>query len=55
MGKSSIYTSTQTLKGTPDDEALSVDELETLPAGTMPRISHHGSPGGERRGKSLVV
>ena len=29
----------------------SVEELETLPAGTKPRTSHHRSPGGERRGK----
>ena len=29
----------------------SVEELETLPAGTKPRISHHRSPGGERRRK----
>ena len=27
------------------------EELETLPAGTKPRASHHRSPGGERRGK----
>ena len=26
-------------------------ELETLPAGTKPRTSHHQSPGRERRGK----
>ena len=25
--------------------------LETLPAGTKPRTSHHRSPGGEMRGK----
>ena len=30
---------------------LSVEELETLPAGTKPRTSHYRSPGGERRGK----
>ena len=30
---------------------LSVEELETLPAGTKPRTLHHWSPGGERRGK----
>ena len=30
----------------------SVEELETLPAGTKPRTSHHRSPGGERREKS---
>ena len=29
----------------------SVEELETLPAGTKPRASHHRPPGGERRGK----
>ena len=29
----------------------SVEELETLPAGTKPRTSHHRSPGGDRRGK----
>ena len=29
----------------------SVEELETLPAGTKPRTSHHRSPGEERRGK----
>ena len=29
----------------------SVEELETLPAGTQPRPSHHRLPGGERRGK----
>ena len=29
----------------------SVEELESLPAGTKPRASHYGSPGGERRGK----
>ena len=28
---------------------LSVEELETLPAGTKPRASHHQSPGGETR------
>ena len=27
-----------------------VEELETLPASTTPRTSHHRSPGGERRG-----
>ena len=26
-------------------------EVQTLPAGTKPRTSHHRSPGGERRGK----
>ena len=30
---------------------LSVEELETLPAGTKPRTSHHRSPGGEREGR----
>ena len=30
--------------------AWNVEELETLPAGTNPRASHHRSPGGERRG-----
>ena len=29
----------------------SVEELETLPAGSKPRTLHHRSPGGERRGK----
>ena len=29
-----------------------VEELESLPAGTKPRTSHHRSPGGERRGKT---
>ena len=29
----------------------SVEKLETLPAGTKPRTSHHWSPEGERRGK----
>ena len=29
----------------------SFEELETLPAATKPRTSHHRSPGGERRGK----
>ena len=29
---------------------LSVEELETLPAGSKPRTSHCRSPGGERRG-----
>ena len=29
----------------------SVEELETLPAGTQPRPSHHRLPGGQRRGK----
>ena len=29
--------------------------LETLPAGTKPRASHHRSPGGERRGKRKRV
>ena len=29
----------------------SIEKLETLPAGTKPRTSHHSSPGGERRGK----
>ena len=29
---------------------LNVEKLETLPAGTKPRTSHHRSPGGERRG-----
>ena len=28
----------------------SVEELETLAAGTKPRTLHHRSPGGERRG-----
>ena len=31
-------------------EELKCDELETLPAGTMPRTSHHRSPGGENGG-----
>ena len=31
---------------------LSVEELETLPAGTKPRTSRHQSPGGERNRKS---
>ena len=30
---------------------LSVEKLETLPAGTKPKTPHHRSPGGERRGK----
>ena len=30
---------------------LKREELETLPAGTKPRTSHHRSPGGDRRGK----
>ena len=29
----------------------SVEELETLPAGTKLKTSHHRSPGGKRRGK----
>ena len=29
----------------------SVEELETLTAGTKPRTSRHRSPGGERRGE----
>ena len=29
----------------------SVEELKTLTSGTMPKTSHHRSPGGERRGK----
>ena len=29
----------------------SVEDLETLPAGSKPRTSHHRSPGGERRRK----
>ena len=33
-------------------EDLKREELETLPAGTKPRTSHHRSPGGERRGES---
>ena len=32
-------------------KVLSVEELETLPAGTKPGASHHRWPGGERRGK----
>ena len=32
----------------------SVEKLETLPAGTKPRTSHHRSPGGERRGKIFL-
>ena len=31
--------------------ALSVEELETLPAGTQPRTSHQRSPGGKCCGK----
>ena len=33
------------------DPSVSVEKLETLPAGTKPRTSHHRSPGGERRKK----
>ena len=32
---------------------LNVENLETLPAGTKSRTSHHRSPGGERRGKTI--
>ena len=32
----------------------SVEELETLPAGTKPRASHHRPPGGDRRAKTWL-
>ena len=32
-------------------EDQSVEELETLSAGTKPRVSHHRLPGRERHGK----
>ena len=32
-------------------EAWTEEALQTLPAGTKPRASHHRSPGGERRGQ----
>ena len=33
----------------------SVEDLETLPAGSKPRTSHHRSPGGERRWKKEAL